>query len=158
MVAASVMAALTPTGPWQPLSVILGWLAVALIVVGVVGGFPSWLAAGVAVLVVRTGVHGLAGDPAPGLALAALLLTLMLELAALSMELRLIPVRAWLGIVRAAVVALVAALGVAGVMALMEHVAGGNHLAALAAAGVVGLLVVGLGRAVPAGGGDHPSG
>lgn len=147
VVAAAGLAILTPVGPWQPLSVLLGSLAVAAVAIGVVTGRPGWLAGAVVLFLARVGVHGLADDLTPGLAATAFGLVLMVELAGVSLELRVIPRRIVLAVARSVIVAAGAAVGVEAV--LLSGLVGdgtGNQLWGLAAAGLVGLMVVAVAR------------
>lgn len=147
VVAAAGLAMFTPAGPWQPLSVLLGALAVVGVAVGVVTGRQAWLAGAVVLLVARVGVHGLADDLTPGLAATAFALVLMVELAAVSLEIRTVPRRVALAVVRSVILAAGAAVGVE--VVLLSGLVGagdGYQLWALAAAGLVGLMVVAVGR------------
>lgn len=147
VVAATGLVMFTPHGPWQPLSVLLGALAVVAVAIGVVSGRPGWLAGAVVILLVRVGVHGLAGELTPGLAPTAFGLVLMVELAAVSLEIRVMPRRVSLAVVRSVILAAGAAVGVE--VVLLSGLVGdgdGNQLWGLAAAGLVGLMVVAVGR------------
>lgn len=91
ILAAAALALATPTGPWQPASVILGWMAVLAVATGVLAGIPTAVAVATALLLLRLGVHGLAGDRTPGLVLSAVLLLAIVELASASFEARMMP-------------------------------------------------------------------
>lgn len=147
VLAAAGLAMFTPAGPWQPLSVLLGSLAVVAVAVGVVTGRLGWPAGAVVLLLARVGVHGLADDLTPGLAATAFGLVLMVELSAVSLEIRVVPRRVLLAVVRSVVLAAGAAVGVE--VILLSGLVGdgdGYQLWALAAAGLVGLMVVAVGR------------
>lgn len=147
VLAAAGLAIFTPAGPWQPLSVLLGALAVVAVAIGVVTGGQGWLAGAVVILLARVGVHGLADDLTPGLAPTAFALVLIVELAAVSLEIRIVPRRVSLAVVRSVVLAAGAAVGVEVVLLSgLVGEGGGNQLWALAAAGLVGLMVVAVGR------------
>lgn len=114
----------------------------------------GWVAGAAALLVVRAGIHGLAGDPSPALPVTAFLLVLVVELAALSLEARMIPLRALPAAVKAVALASVAALLVAAAQGSGLVGPGESaHVWALAAAGVVGLAVTALTRQYPDRGG-----
>lgn len=141
---AVVLALLAPTGPWQPASMILGWGAVVAVALAVAVGMPGLLATGAVLMVVRTGIHGLAGDRVPGLVFSAVLLLVMFELALISFEARVIPVHLPSAMGRVGALAVVAGVVVASVSSLA--VAGldpgpGGSLVALAAALAAGLAV-----------------
>jgi len=151
IVATAGLAMFTPSGPWQPLSVLLGALAVAAVAIGVVMGRPGWLAGAVVLLLARVGVHGLADDLTPGLAATAFGLVLLVELAVLSLEVRVIPRQVSLAVVRSVILAVGAAVGVE--VVLLSGLVGdgdGNQLWGLAAAGLVGLMVVAVSRSYAA--------
>jgi hypothetical protein len=61
------------------------------VAVSVVRGRPGAMAVAAAVFVARVGVHGIAGDRFPGLAVWAFLLVAIVELAAVSFEARQMP-------------------------------------------------------------------
>ena len=82
-----VAAFFVPEGPWEPISAILGWTVPLLVAVGLTWGRPAAVVAAAAVFVVRIGVHGIAGDRSPGLAVSAVMLVAMIELAARDPEL-----------------------------------------------------------------------
>lgn len=89
MVVAVALALMTPSGPWQPASVILGWAAVVAVAVGTVSGSGTWVATAAILTLVRFGVGGLADQRTPSLALSAFLLVILVEAAAVSFEARL---------------------------------------------------------------------
>lgn len=149
VVVAVILAVVTPTGPWQPASVILGWSTVVLVGLGVAVGLAGPLAAGAVLTVVRVGVHGLAGDRVPGLVITSILLVVMVELALTSFETRVIPIHLPTAMGRLAVIAVVAGLVVVAVsgLAVDGGAAGaGGSLVALAAALAVGVVVYWLTR------------
>jgi hypothetical protein len=86
------LALLPVSGPWQPASVMLGWTAVVLVGVSLLSGHTSGLGAGGAVLLVRTGVHGLAGAGVIDLVVSSALLLALLETGAASLEGRTVPI------------------------------------------------------------------
>lgn len=132
--AAVVLAAFTPAGPWQPVSVFLGWAAVVAVLVSVGVGKPAGLAAGSVLFVIRAGVHGLAGDRTPGLVLTGVLLALMVELAAVSFDLRVMPLSPLRAAARAAAVAVGAGFVVAISVTGLSRGAGVGPVAGLAVA------------------------
>lgn len=86
-----VAATFVVDGPWQPISMVSGWLVVGFLVVSVVWGRPVGLVMAAALHVARVGVHGIAGERTPGLVISAVLLVAMVELAAASFEARQMP-------------------------------------------------------------------
>ena len=143
--AAVASAAFVVEGRWEPVSLTLGWLVVALVASSVVLGGSAGLATAAALHVVRVAVHGVAGDRTPGLAMAAVLLVAMVELGAASLEARQIPLD--LGSVLARVVIAVAGGGVAVAAVVIgvgssAPVGGGSALMGLAAAMTAGGLVL----------------
>lgn len=142
---AAVLAFYTPSGPWQPVSVILGWSAVVLVAVSLLTGYTWGLAAGAVVLVARTGIGGLAGDQRPGLAVATALILAMIELGGASLEARRIPLDASTVAVRTVAVAGGGGLmvGLASRLIAGATVRGpGGHLVGLAAAFLAGSAIV----------------
>lgn len=147
--AAIVLALATPSGPWQPASVILGWAAVALVAVSLLAGYTWALAAGCATFLVRTGIHGLAGEGLAELALSTALLLMVVEFGATSLEGRLMPIH-WPSMVARSL--LVGATG-GGVVVVVAAVVGGSGfggggatVAGLAAAVLAAVVIVALSR------------
>lgn len=149
---AVALATMSVPGPWEPVSVAVGWTAVVLLAGGIVAGYPSPIAVGTALLVARTGIHGLAGDRFPGLAISTVLILATVEMASLSFESRRMP----LDLPRAVARALAAAAGgglIVGVAASIldgpQLEGAGYRLLGLALALVLGsTLVWSVGRAV----------
>lgn len=102
---AVALAAMSVSGPWEPVSVAVGWTAVMLLALGIGAGYPSPVAVGMALLVARTGIHGLAGDRSPGLAISTVLILATVEMASLSFEARRMPLHLPRGAARALAVA-----------------------------------------------------
>lgn len=147
--AALVLALATPTGPWQPASVILGWVAVVLVGVSLLTGYTWAMAAGCATFLVRTGIHGQAGAGLADLVLSTVLLLALVELGSASLEGRLIPMH-WPAVASRS---LLVGMGGGGVVAVVATVMGGvgfggvgARVAGLAFALLAALLTVGLSR------------
>lgn len=147
--AAIVLALATPNGPWQPASVIFGWVAVALVAVSLLTGYTWALAAGCATFLVRTGIHGLAGEGLADLALSAALLLAVTEFGATSLEGRLMPTH-WPS---TAARSLLVGVGGGGVVVVVGALVGGSGfegtgatVAGLAAGVLVAVAIVGLSR------------
>ena len=152
--AAVTSAAFVVDGRWESVSLVLGWLVVALVASSVLLGRSAGLATAAALHVVRVAVHGVAGDRTPGLTVAIVLLVAMVELGAASLEARQIPVE--FGSVLAG--ALIAAAGggtaVAAVAIGVDFsapVGAGSALVGLAAAMTAGGLVLRIQRRVDSG-------
>lgn len=147
MAAAVVLAAATPPGPWQPLSVLAGWLGVVLLAGGLVIGLPAACATAVVLMLGRLAVQGLAGDPTPGPAVSAGLIVAMIEATAMSVEASDTPYRLVWGLLRVLSLAVGAAATVTMVQVtgLTDPGAAGPVLG-LAAALVLALVVTVAGR------------
>lgn len=132
--AATVSAGYVVEGPWEPLSLTLGWVLVALVAWSVLVGRPAGLALAAAVYVVRVGLHGVAGDRSPGLALAAVVLVAMVELGSISLEARQMPLELGPALARGVVAA-------AGAGVIVAVVAGGGEIPSVGGAGkaIIGL-------------------
>lgn len=144
-VLAVALATFTPAGPWQPASVLLGWVAVVAVVLSLASGYTWGLGAGVVLLVVRTGIHGLAGDPTPGLAIATALILAVSEFGSASFEARTTPLDLATVVARTVVVA----SGGAVMVAIVDYAIQGPtvrgtgvHLAALGTAFALASLVL----------------
>ena len=133
-------ATFTVDGPWEPISMMLGWLVPMLLAIGLVLGRPGGVAAAAATYVVRIGVHGIAGDRTPGLAVSALLLVAMIELAAVSWDSRRMPIPLDGALARTVLLAAGAGLAV-GLVAVGEPRALGSG-AAPAVIGLMGAMAV----------------
>lgn len=145
----AVLASYTPSGPWQPVSVILGWSAVVLLAASLLTGYPWGLAAAAVVLVARTGIHGLAGGAGLSLTITAALILAVIEFGGASLEGRSVPGDLAAVAVRTVAIAAGGGLGVglmSGAIAGAAPRGIGVHLVGLAAAFVVGTLVLGLHR------------
>jgi hypothetical protein len=132
-------------GPWQPISVVSGWLAVLFLVASVVWGRPVGLMVAAALQVARVGVHGIAGERTPGLVVSAVLLVAMVELAAASFEARQMPLPFDTALARSILLAAVAGLAVGlvavGVRSTPVTGAGAAIIGLVAALSAAGLLV-----------------
>lgn len=139
MVAAVALALYAPTGPWQPLSALLGWAVVLSVALALLTARATGLAVAASLTCIRLGIHGLAGDRTPGLVASAFLLILLVEMGADSIEARRIPVAASAALLRSTMVA-AAAAGLAGVLSLVGAVEVGGSIRLLI--GLVGAVAV----------------
>lgn len=109
---AVMQALLSVTGPWQPASIILGWLAVVFVGVTLLTGYAGGLAIAAGVSVVRVGVEAVSGEVAGGPVLAAVLLAALIELTSASLEARRTPLEPRAVLARTVVVAAVTGIAV----------------------------------------------
>lgn len=149
------LALLPVVGPWQPASVITGWMAAALVVWGTVAGRAWAVSTASVLLVVRVGVHGVAGGGLGELVTAALFLYLVIEGASASFEARQMPTRWDRELSRVLLVAGGAA-AVVGLLALaIAGVSAGGRVSQIVGLGLafaVGTLLLWIQRRVRAGG------
>lgn len=132
-------------GPWQPISMVSGWLVVGFVGVSVVWGRPAGLAVAAALHVARVGIHGIAGDRTPGLVFSAVLLVAMVELATASFEARQMPLPLDTALARSILLAAFAGLAVGLVAVAVRSTpvtgAGGAIIGLVAALSAAGVLV-----------------
>lgn len=146
LLAAVGLALFEPGGPWQPLSVLLGWAVVLAVVVSLLTARATGLAVGASLTCVRLGIHGVAGNRTPGLVASAFLLILAVEMGADSIESRRVPIGAAGALLRSTMIA-AAGGGLAGLLSLVTGVEVGGSVrffVGLAAAVLVAVIVLGL--------------
>lgn len=84
LMVAVALALLNPSGPFQPFTVILGWLAVVVLALALLAGFPRVVALAAFLEVIRAALSGVAGDQPLSAGMWALLVYSMIDLASSS--------------------------------------------------------------------------
>lgn len=160
--AAVGLALFEPVGPWQPISGLLGAAVVLSVALALLTGRATGLAVGAALTCIRLGIHGVAGDRAPGLVASAFLLVVLVEMGADSIESRHVPMGAagtlWRSAMTAAAAA--AAVGLLSLVTAVEVAGSARFLIGLGAAVAVAASVLWLAGAAatsPTGPGHDPS-
>lgn len=149
VVTAVAAALVTPAGPWQPLSVILGWVVVLGVVATVIWGPPSGLGVAVVAWLARVGVHGQADTGTAMLVGSTAALILMVELTSLSTSSRTRSVSVTDHLARMSLLGLGGAGGTAFFAYAIEVDRPFPHLIGLVAALTVAALILHLSRPRP---------
>lgn len=138
----TAMAFLTPSGPWQPPSVILAGVAVTGVAITVLSGNPSGLAAAVVAWLARAGIHGHAEMGLVALVGSAAALVAVIELVELSTVSRRRPVNPGGDLARGAALVVIGAVGTSVAATITEVGQPIPHLYGLTAAVLAAALLL----------------